>query len=345
MNFKVGFFDDADQLLVRASGDGGPGGLDPGPRQGCGAGSEPTVSPRASPGARRRIRRRRQAAARAQTRPPIARTSRAHTNRPMPAPAVDAGSRRGAVEQVEQPLRLVRLDARAIVADAHRHLVVAGPDVHDDLDRRALPTVLGGVRQQVADDLLEVGRVGDDRRQPGGTSTANVDARPALLLRRDDAPARPAGGGPAPGPGPPSLSPNRLSATTSSTSRLSRSASSATSARISRRVASSRPLSSRDSTRAPPKIVVTGVRSSCDRTPMKVSRTASRWRCSVTSRRTRIVSPPVSPLGRAVGRPGRSRPRSSARARTASGSTTGPACVPSRGALRSGSCSSARIPA
>ena len=100
----------------------------------------------------------------------------------------------------------------------------------------------------------------------------------------------------------PSVSPNRLSATTSSTSRLSRSASSATSARISRRVASSRPLSSRASTRAPPKIVVTGVRSSCDRTPMNVSLTASRWRCSVTSRRTRIVSPRRLTLGRAIDR-------------------------------------------
>jgi hypothetical protein len=33
-----------------------------------------------------------------------------------------------------------------------------------------------------------------------------------------------------------------------------------------------------------------GVRNSCDSTPMNVSRTVSRWRAAVTSRRTTMVS-------------------------------------------------------
>ncbi len=41
---------------------------------------------------------------------------------------------------------------------------------------------------------------------------------------------------------------------------------------------------------SPAKIVVTGVRSSCDRTPMNVSRIACRWRFAVTSRSITIVS-------------------------------------------------------
>ena len=56
----------------------------------------------------------------------------------------------------------------------------------DDLDRGALPAVLGGVREQVADDLLEVRRVGHHGRQTGLDLDRERDTRPALLLRGDD---------------------------------------------------------------------------------------------------------------------------------------------------------------
>jgi hypothetical protein len=151
----------------------------------------------------------------------------------------------------------VQLDARAVVADADRDLIRLGPVLDDDIDRRALTAVLRRVRQEVADDLLEIGGVGHDRRQARAISIAKTtpgqrsssDARTRGTIRCSRTGSRPRSV---------SASPNRLSATTSSTSRLRRSASSATSSRISRRVASSRLLSSRESTRAPPKIVGDG---------------------------------------------------------------------------------------
>jgi hypothetical protein len=63
--------------------------------------------------------------------------------------------------------------------------------------------------------------------------------------------------------------------------------------KIPRRVSSSSEDDSRARSLEPPKIVVTGVRSSCDRTPMNVSRTRSRRSVSVTSRMTTIVSSPA----------------------------------------------------
>ena len=97
----------------------------------------------------------------------------------------------------------------------------------------------------------------------------------------------------------------------------------------------------RASSFAPPKIVVTGsqlVRS----TPMKVSRTASRRRASVTSRMTTIVSPPLGGLptptltgyvDSSIHRSGSSRV----------GISTGPASTPSGDALPSASLSCSRI--
>ena len=50
-------------------------------------------------------------------------------------------------------------------------------------DRRAGAAIFRGIGQQVADDLLDIGRVGDDRRQAGRDVESERHARPALLLR------------------------------------------------------------------------------------------------------------------------------------------------------------------
>ena len=163
-----------------------------------------TGYPRAPPGqSRTRLRRPRRGTA--QIRPPIAATSRAQTNNPIPAPPADVGGARRAIEQLEQPVGLVGREARAVVQDADDDLgsprpVLAVPHARLGDDRHGRPpaAVLGGIRQEVAHDLLDVGRIGDDRRQPRRHVGGERDAGPAALLRMP----RPAGSGAGAGPAP-----------------------------------------------------------------------------------------------------------------------------------------------
>ena len=90
MNFKLSFFDDAEQLLAGRRRDGRLRGGDRRRRPLARlARSGPAAPTRRARSARTRTRRRRPRAAPAQIRPPIAAMSRAQTNSPIPAPLAD----------------------------------------------------------------------------------------------------------------------------------------------------------------------------------------------------------------------------------------------------------------
>ena len=68
----------------------------------------------------------------AQTRPPSAATRPRVIARPMPVPGHALPEQLAAIERLEQPLELVRLQARALVADLEPQTVGVGPAAHVD---------------------------------------------------------------------------------------------------------------------------------------------------------------------------------------------------------------------
>src|SRR4029079_19277495 len=98
-----------------------------------------------------------------------------------------AGRRRGRsarpVEELEDPLGLVAWEARAVVVDPEDDLVVGRFDV--DGDGRAHTAVLRRVREEVANDLLDVGGIRDRGGEAGAQVQVERHARPAGALGAD----------------------------------------------------------------------------------------------------------------------------------------------------------------
>ena len=163
MNFKVWFFDDPSSffvvvaamglMAVAISGSRAGGAGSPTPRDaGLQSASTCRVKPNSEPPAGRGM---------AQIRPPIAAMRRAQTKSPIPAPpaaAVPADRKKSSNRRSDSSAGKPGPSSRIRTSTSRRRSPRR-------LDRRPGTAVLGGVRQQVAEDLLDVGRVGDGRRQ------------------------------------------------------------------------------------------------------------------------------------------------------------------------------------
>ena len=106
--------------------------------------------------------------------PPCASTTRRQTARPIPLPVGRAAHAR---EHVEDPRRLVGVDADAVVAHGHDPLVAAAP--RGDVDeRRLLAAELDRVADEVLQDAAQMARVAVDLGQ-----RAALQLAPASQLR------------------------------------------------------------------------------------------------------------------------------------------------------------------
>ena len=113
-----------------------------------------------------------------QMRPPWASTMRRHTARPIPTPST---SLVGAGEHAEDPGRLVRIDAEAVVAHGHDPLPAVAQ--RRDLDpQRRRAAVLHGVPEQVLQHAAQLPRVALDLRQ-----LADLERRALEAGRRSSA--------------------------------------------------------------------------------------------------------------------------------------------------------------